>query len=184
MLVASFQDAGAWRAAVVYDFVEAGIGFVGTEEAENRCMGRSGNLVGHSGTGVEARSETAADHFGTDSVFHSGKEAVRSEIVEDHCGREGDRSGIEEADHSENEVESRARLAGEIVEAAQTVDFEVFHNSAVAGEMEIAIVGRVVFADRTVEERRYRTSFGVDLQMAFVAVAGKDSLATQPCRNL
>ena len=183
-LAASFQDAGAWCAAVLYDFVEAGTGFVGTEEAENRCMDCSGNLVGHSGIGVEARSETAADHFGTDSVFHSGKEAVRSGIVEDHCGMEEDRSGTEEADHSETEVESRARPAGGIVEAAQTLDFEVVQNSAVVGEMEIAIVGRVVFADRTVEERRNRTNFGVELQMAFAAAAGKDSPANQPCRNL
>ena len=134
-LVASFQDAGAWCAAVVYDFVEAGIGFVGTEEAGNRCMARSGNLVGHSGTGVEDRSETAADHFGTDSVFHSEKEAVRSGTVEDHCGMEGDRSGTEEVDHSETEVESQARPVGEIVEAAQTLDFEVVQNPAVVWGM-------------------------------------------------
>lgn len=92
VLAASFQGAGTWCAAGVYGFVEAEIGFVGTEEVENRCMGHSGNLVGHSGIGVEARSETAEDHFGTDSVFHSGKEAVRSGTVEDHCGMEEDRS--------------------------------------------------------------------------------------------
>lgn len=40
---AGFQDAGAWYVAVVYDFAEAGTGFVGMEEAENRRMAHSGN---------------------------------------------------------------------------------------------------------------------------------------------
>lgn len=162
----------------------AGIGSVGMEEAENRCTGRFGSLEGHSEIGVEAHSGTAADHSGTDSVFHSGKEAVHSGMVEDHCGTEEDRSRIEGAVHSETEVESRALLAGGIVEAAQTLGFEVVQNSAVAEEMVIAVVGMAVIADRTIEERRNRTNFGVDLQMAFAAAAGKDSLASQPCRNL
>ena len=133
---------------------------------------------------MEAHSETAVDHFGTDSVFHSGKEAVHFGTVEDHCGMEEDRWGIEEAVHFETEVESRARLAEGIVEAAQKLDFEVVQSSAVAGKMEIAIVERAVSAERRVGERRNRTSFGVDLQRAFAAAAGEDSLGSQPCRSL
>lgn len=162
----------------------AGIGFVGMEEVENCCTGHFGSLVGHSEIGVEAHSETAADHFGTDLVFHSGKEAVRSGMAEGHCGMEEVRSGIEEAAHSETEVGSRAHLAGGIVEAAQTLGFEVVQNSAAAEEMAIAVVERGVIADRTVEERRNRTNSGVGLQMAFAAVAAKDNLASQPNRNV
>ena len=36
VLVANFQDAGVWDFAMVYDLVEAEIGFVEMEEAENR----------------------------------------------------------------------------------------------------------------------------------------------------
>lgn len=181
MLAASFQDAGVWYAAMVYDFVEAGIGFVGMEEAENRCMGHSGNLEARSGIGVEARSETAVDRFETDSVVRSGKEAVHFGIVKDHCGMEEGCSEIEEAVHSEIGVESPARLAGGIAEAAQSLDFEVDQNSAVAEEMETAVVERAVVAERKVEERQNRTSFEVGLQKAFavVAAAGEDNLASR-----
>ena len=69
----------------------------------------------------------------------------------------------------------------------QTLDFEVDQSSAVAGEMETAIVDRtaVAVAERKAEERQSRTSFEAGLQMAFaVAAAAGDSLASQPCRNL
>lgn len=185
VLAASFPDAEAWYVAVVYGFVEAGTDFVGMEEAENRCMGHSGNLEARSGTEVEARFETAVEHFETDWGVRSGKEAVRSGTVEEHCGME-DRSGTEEAAHSGTEAESQARLAGEIVEAAQTLDFEVDQNPVVAGGKEIAIVDRVVIAERKAEEKQNRRSFVVDLQMAFAAAAaaGEDNPASQPCRSL
>lgn len=184
MLAASFQDAGAWYAVVVCYFEEAGIGFVGMEE-ENRRMGRSGNLEARSGIGVEGRSETAVEHFGTDWVDHSGKEAVHSETVEDHCGMEEDRSGIEEAVHSGIEVENWARLAEGIVEAAQTLDFEGDQNSAAVGETGTAVVDRAVVAERKVEERQNKTSFEVDLQMEIAAAAaGEDSLASRPGQSL
>lgn len=182
MLAASFQDAGAWYVAVVYGFVEAGTDFVGMEEAENRCMGHSGNLEAHSGTEVEARFEMAVEHFETDWGVRSGKEAVRSGTVEEHCGMEEDRSGIEEAAHSGTEAESQARLAGEIVEAAQTLDFEVDQNPVVAGGKGIAIVDKVVIAERKAEEKQNRRSFVVDLQMAFAAAAaaaGEDNPVNQ-----
>lgn len=184
MLAASFQDAGACYVAVVYGFVEAGTDFVGMEEAENRCMGHSGNSEAHSGTEVEARFETAVEHFEIDWEVRSGKEAVRSRTVEEHCGMEEDRSEIEEAAHSETEAENQARLAGEIAGAVQTLDFEVDQNPVVAGEMETAIVDRVVIAGRKAEGKQSRRSFAVDLQMAFAAAAGEDNLASQPCRHL
>ena len=168
VLGASCQDVGAWNSAVVYDSVGVGIGFVGMEEAGNRRMGHSGNLEAQSGIEVEAHSEM-------DSVVRSGKEVG---IVEE-------RFGIEEAVHWEIEVESRARLAGGIVEAAQNLDLEVGQSSAVVGEMETAIVGRAVIAERKVEERQSKMSFEVGLQMAVAAAAaGEDSLASQPCRNV
>ena len=50
--------------------------------------------------------------------------------------------------------------------------------------METAIVDRAVVAERKAEEMQNRTSFEVDLQMAFAvaAAAGVDSLASQPRR--
>ena len=184
VLAASFQDAGVWNFAVVYDLAGAGIGFVGMEEAENRRMGRSGNWEAHSGIGGEARSETAVDHSEIDSVVRSGKGAVHSGTAEGHSGMEKARSGTEEVAHSGIEMESRAHLAGGIVEAAQTLDFEADQNFAVVGEMETAIVGRAVIAERKVEERQNRTNFGVDLQRAFAAAAaGEDNLASQPVSN-
>lgn len=176
VLAAGFQGAGAWYAVVVYDLVEAGIGFVGMEEAENRRMAHFGNL--------EARSETAVDHFEIESVVRSGKEAVHSGIVEDHSGMEEERSGTEEAVHSETEVGSRARLGGEIVEAAQTLEFEVEQNSAVAEEMETAVVDRAVVAERKVEERQSMLGFEMDLQMASAAAAEEGSLASRPYQNI
>ena len=184
VLAAGFQGAGAWYAVVVYDLVEAGIGFVGTEEAENRRMAHSGNLEARSEIEVEARSETAVDHFEIESVVRSGKEAVHSGIVEDHSGMEEARSGTEEAVHSETEVGSRARLGGKIVEAAQTLEFEVEQNSAVAVEMETAVVDRVVVAERKVEERQSMMGFEVDLQMASAAAAEEGSLASRPYQNI
>lgn len=175
VLGASYQDVGAWNAAVVQNFVGVGIGFVGMEEAGNRRMGRSGNLEAQSGIEVEAHSEM-------DSVVRSGKKAAHSGIVEERSGRVEERSGIEEAVRSEIEVESRAHLAGGIVEAAQSLDLEVDQSCAVVGEMETAIVGRAVIAERKVEERQSKTSFEVGLQMAVAAAAGEDSLASQPCR--
>lgn len=169
----------------MYDLAGAGIGFVGMEEAENRRTGHSGNWEAHSGIEGEARSETAVDHFEIDSVVRSGKEAVHSGTAEGHSGMEEARSGTEEAAHSGIEIESRARLAGGIVEGAQTLDSEVDQSFAAVGEMETAIVGRVVIAERKVEERQNRTNFGVDLQMAFAAAAaGEDNLASQPFRIL
>ena len=128
VLAVSFQDAGVWYAAAVYDSVEVEIGFAGKEEAENPRTGRSENLEAHSGSGIEvaADSERVEGHFETDSVVRFGKEAVRSGIVEDHCGMEEDRFGIGEAVHSGTEVvESRARLVERTVEAAQTLDYAV-----------------------------------------------------------
>lgn len=158
--------------------MEAGIDFVGMEEAENPRMAHSESL--------EVRSETAVVQFETELVVHSGKEAVRSGIVEDHCGTEEDRSGTEEAVHSEIEVENWARLAGGIVEVAQTLDSEVDQSSAVAGGMETAVADRAVAAERKVEGKQNRTSFEVGLRMAFAAAAAaeEDSLSRQPCRNL
>lgn len=182
VLAAGFQGAGAWYAVVLYDLVEAGIGFVGMAEAENRRMTHSGNLEAHSGIEVEARSETAVDHFEIESVVRSGKEAAHFGIVEDRSGMEEDHSGTEEAVHSETEVGSRARLARGIVEAAQTLEFEVEQNSAVAEEMEIAVVDRAVVAERRVEERQSMMGFEVDLQMASAAAA-EGSLASRPYRN-
>ena len=98
--------------------------------------------------------------------------------------REEDRSGIEEAVvRFETEVESQARFAGEIVEVAQTLDFEADQNLAVAGEKETAVVGKAVVAGHKVEERQNRMSFEGCLQMvlAVAAAAGEDSLASQPC---
>ena len=98
---------------------------------------------------------------------------------------EGARSGTEEAVRFETEVGIQARFAGRIVEAAQSLDFEVDQNLAVVGETGTAFVGKAVVAGHKVEERRNRTSFEVYLQMVFaVAAAGEDSLASQPCPAL
>ena len=132
VLAEGFQDEVAWYAAGVYDFVEAGIGFVGTGGVEKRRKAHSGDLEAHFETQVEARSERVMDHFETDSVVRSGKEMVHSGTVEDRFGME-DRSEIEEVVRLEIEVESQAPLAGGIVEACQTLGFEVDQNSAVAG---------------------------------------------------
>lgn len=118
---------------VVCDFVEAGTSFAGMEEVENRHMGYSENSEAHSGIEVKARSETEGDRSEIDSVVLPGKETVHSGIAEVHSGREEDRSGTEEAVRFEIEVGSRARLAGEIVAAVQTLDSEVEQNSAAAG---------------------------------------------------
>ena len=66
VLAVSFRDAGEWHFVVGYDFVAAGIDFVGTEEGANRRMGHSGNSEAHSGIEVEPRFETAVDHSETD----------------------------------------------------------------------------------------------------------------------
>lgn len=185
MLAAGFQDAGAWYAVVVYDFVEAGTDFVGMA-AEKRRMGHFGSLGPRFEIEVEARSGKAADRLETDSMVRSGRETVRSGTEEDHSGTEEGRFGTEEVVHSEIGVESPARLAGETVEAAQTLDFEVDQSSAVVGEMETAIVDKAVVAERKAEGRQSKTSFELDLQMAFAvaAAAGEDSLANQPGRDL
>lgn len=72
MLAAGFQDAGAWYAAVVYDFVEAESDFVDMA-AEKLRMAHSENLGGQSQIEVEARSEMERDHLKIDSVVRSGK---------------------------------------------------------------------------------------------------------------
>lgn len=86
VLAAGFQDAGAWYAAVVNDFAEAGIGFVGMEEVENHRMAHSGNSEAHSEIEVEARSERVGDHFEIDSEVRSEKMEAHSGTVEDRCG--------------------------------------------------------------------------------------------------
>ena len=185
VLAAGFQDAGAWYAVVVYDLVEAGIDFVGMA-AEKRRMAHFGNLGPRFEIEVEARSGTAVDRLEIDSMVRSERETVHFGTVEDHSGTEEGRSEIEEAVHSEIGVESRARLAGEIVEAAQTPDFEEDQSSAVVGEMETAIVDKAVVAERKAEGRQSKTSFELNLQMAFAvaAAAGGDSLANQPGRDV
>lgn len=95
------------------------------------------------------------------------------------------RSGTEEAVRFETEVESRGRPVGGIVEAAQTLDFEVDQNSAVAGEKATAVVDRAAVAERKAEETQSTTNFEADLQMAFaVAAAGEESLVSRPDRSL
>lgn len=52
--------------------------------------------------------------------------------------------------------------------------------SAVAEEMETAIVERAVVAERKVEEKQNRMNFEADLQMAFAAAAAEEgSLASR-----
>ena len=185
VLAANFQGAGTWYFAVMDVLVEAGIEFVGMEEAESRCMGHSGSSEVHFETEAEARSETAMGHSETDSVARCEKEALHSGIAEDRFGMEGDHSGTEEAVHFEIEVGSQAHFAGGIVEAAQTLDSEVDQNLAVVGEMETAVVNKAVVAERKVEERQNKKSLEAKLQMvSAVAAAAEDSLASQPCRNL
>ena len=55
VLVASFLDVAACCFETVYGSEEAGIGVVGTEEAENRRMGHSENSEAHFETEVGAR---------------------------------------------------------------------------------------------------------------------------------
>ena len=180
VLAANFQDAGVWYFAVTHDLAEAGTEFVGME-AESRCMGHSGSLEAHFGMEVGGRFEMAVDHFETGSVARCEKGVLHSGIVEDRFEMEGGRSGTEEAVHFEIEVESQARSAGGIVEAAQILDFEVGQTLAAVGEMENAIVDKVIVAEHKVEGRQNRTSLEGRIQMvSAVAVAVGGSLASQP----
>ena len=163
--------------------MEAEIGFVDMEEVENRRMGRFE-------TDSVARSEKAAVRFGTvEDRFgkegdHSEKVVVHFGTVGVHFGMERGHFEIEEAVHSEIEVESRAHLVEGTAEAAQTLDLEVDQNPAVEEEMETVVADRAVAVERKVEERQNKTSFGVCLQTTFVAaVAEVDSLASQPSRD-
>ncbi len=184
VLVASSQDVEACYFAVVYGFVEVGIGFVGTEEAENHRIDHFGKSEVHSGIEVEARFGTAGDHFEIGLAAHSEKKVVHFGTVEDRSETEADRSGTEEVVHSETEVGSRARLVGGIVGAAQIPDLEADQNPAVVVETGIAVVEKAVVAECTVEGRQNRTSLKVHCQMAFaVAAAEEESPASQPCHT-
>ena len=100
-----------------------------------------------------------ADHFGIDSMARSEREALHSETAEVHLRMEEDRSGTEEAVRFEIGTESQGRFAGEIVEVAQTLDFEADQTLAVAGGMEAAVAEKVVAADYRVEERQSKMNF-------------------------
>ena len=125
-----------------------------------------------------------AEHFETDSMARSEREALRSGTVEVHLGMEEDHSGTEEAVRFEIGTESQGRFAGEIVEVAQTLDFEADQTLAVAGGMETALAEKAVAADYRVEERQSKMNFEAQLQMAFaVAAVVEGSLASQPIRS-
>ena len=68
-------------------------------------------------------------------------------------------SGIEEAVRLETGAESQGRFAGEIAEAAQTLDLEVGQTLAVAVEMETVVAETAVAAERRVEEKQSKTNF-------------------------
>ena len=155
--MASFQDVAACYFEMVYGSEEAGIGFVGMGEAESRRMGHSESSEARFGTEIGARFEKVVDHFETDSMARSEREALRSGTV--RSAMEGGHSGNEEAVHFETEAESQGRFAGEIVEVAQTLGFEVDQTLAVAGGMETAVAGTAVAAERRVEERQSKTNF-------------------------
>ena len=55
VLVASYQDVAACCFEMAYGFEEAGIGFVGMEEAENHRMGHSESSEARLGTEVGPR---------------------------------------------------------------------------------------------------------------------------------
>ena len=152
VLMASFQDVAACCFEMVYGSGEVGIGLVGMEEVENHRMGHSESSEAHFGTEVEARFETVVDHFETDSMARSEREALHSGTAEVRSAMEGGHSGNEEAVHFETGAESQGRFAGEIVEVAQTLDFEVDQILAVAGGMETAVAETAVAAERRVEE--------------------------------
>ena len=159
MLVASFQDVAACYFEMVCGSEEAGIGFVGMGEAENRRMGHSGSSEARFGTEIGARFEKVVDHFETDSMARSEREALHSGTAEVRSAVEGGHSGNEEAVRFETGAESQGHFAGEIVEAAQMLDFEVDQTLAVAGGMETAVAGTAVAAERRVEERPSKTNF-------------------------
>ena len=159
VLVASFQDVAACCSEVAYGSEEAGIGVVGTEEAENRRMGHSESSEARFGIDVGARLETVVDHLETDSMARSEREALHSGTAEVRFAMEGARSGNEVVVRFEIGAESQGRFAGEIVEVAQTLDFEVDQTLAVAGGMETAVAETAVAAERRVEERQSKTNF-------------------------
>ena len=157
VLVASFQDVAACYSEVAYGSEAAEIGVVGTEEAENRRMGHSESSEARFGIDVGARLETVVDRLEIDSMARSEREALHSGTV--RFAMEEARSGNEEAVRFEIGAEIQGRFAGEIVEVAQTLDFEVDQTLAVAGGMETAVAETAIAAERRVEERQSKTNF-------------------------
>ena len=112
-LAEDYQDAAVSHYAVVeFEFVEAGIGFVGMEVGSllQKEAGRFEMEAGCSGIGVEGRSGTVGGHSETEEA-HSGTEEVRP-------GMEVVRSGIG-VDHSGIEVETLVRQVVGIAEVVQ-----------------------------------------------------------------
>ena len=121
------------------------------------------------------------DHFETDLMARSEKEALHSGTAEVRLGMEGDHSGTEEGARFEIGAESQDHFAGEIVEVAQTLGFEEDQNLAAAGGMETAVAEKAVAAECRVGERQSKMNFEAELQMALaVAVVVEGSLVSQP----
>lgn len=92
-------------------------------------------------------------------MAHSGREALHLGTAEVRLETEEDHSGTEEGARFEIGAESQDRFAEEIVEVAQTLDFEEDQSLAAAGGMETAVAEKAVAAECRVGERQSKMNF-------------------------